>query len=360
MGVRRTTANIRTRFYWVKMKEDVMDLCRKCVSCAARKPPTKKRKAPLKKYQVGLPMERVALDILGPLPLTSRGNRYVLVMADYFSKWVEAVPLADQEAGTTAEAFVTTFVTRMGVPLMIHIDQGRNFESKLFKAMSKLLGVKKTRTTAYHPQSDGMVERFNRTLGTMITAYASDHQRDWDRYLPMLTMAYRSTPQESTGLSPNLLMLGREINLPVDVMLGQPPSNQEVDEQEYAAELRGRLEDAYAQARANLGQAAERQKQYYDVTTSGTRYKPGDLVWILSKDRRKGVCPKLQKKWKGPALVEDCFNDVTYRLRVTQDQRKVIHFDMLKPYVSDNVPGWMQQAQQRLRTKLPEGTHCDN
>ena len=138
-------------------------------------------------------------------------------MSDYFTKWVEAVAIPDQEAKTTAEAFVTHFVAKFGVPLFLHTDQGRNFESKLFKSLGQLLGVKKTRTTAYHPESDGLVERYNRTLTTMITAYAAEHQRTWDRYLPMLTMAYRSTPHESSGFSPNQLMLGREVSLPVDI-----------------------------------------------------------------------------------------------------------------------------------------------
>lgn len=355
MGVRRTLANIRARFYWVRLKEDIMERCRNCSSCAARKPPLKRNRAPLRKYVMGLPMERVALDILGPLPVTAAGNRYVLVMADYFTKWVEAIPLPDQEARTTAEAFVNNFVTRFGAPLLLHTDQGRNFEAKLFQEMGKLLGIKKTRTTAYRPQSDGLVERFNRTLITMVTAYAADHQRTWDKYLPMLTMAYRSTPQESSGLSPNQLMLGREVNLPIDILMGQPPETKEVETNAYAAELRERMEDAFAQARANQERAAERQKQYYDVKTREGRYRPGDTVWILNKDRRKGVSPKLQKKWKGPMLVEDCLNDVTYRLRVAPGIRKVVHFDMLKPYADDDLPRWMEPLRQRLQGRRCQG-----
>ena len=190
----------------------------------------------------------------------------------------------------------------------------------------------------------------------MITAYASDHQRTWDQYLPMLTMAYRSTPHESSGFSPNQLMLGREVNLPVDILVGQPPVEREIDEHEYVAELRDRLEDAYAQARDNLGRAAERQKLYYDVGASGGSYKPGDVVWILNKDRRKGISPKLQKKWKGPFLVEECLNDVTYRLRMTPERRKVVHFDHLKPYADDDLPAWMGPLRQKLRRHHPEPT----
>ena len=131
------------------------------VICAG---PRSKRRAPLERYNVGAPMERLAVDVLGPLPTTEAGNKYLLTTADYFTKWVEAYPLPCQEAVVVAEALVNNFVYRFGVPLIIHSDQGRNFESQVFTEMCRLLGVKKTRTTPLHPQSDGMVERFNRTI----------------------------------------------------------------------------------------------------------------------------------------------------------------------------------------------------
>ena len=109
-------------------------------------------------------MERIAIDVLGPLPITETGNKYILIVADYFTKWVEAYPMPNQEATTVAELLVKQFICRFGVPPLIHSDQGRNFESELFAEMCQLLGIKKTRTTPYHPQSDGMVERFNCTL----------------------------------------------------------------------------------------------------------------------------------------------------------------------------------------------------
>ena len=130
----------------------------------------------------------------------------------------------------------------------------------------------------------------------MITVYESDHQRTWDQCLLMLTMAYSNTPHESSGLSPNLLMLVWEIILSVDIMMGQPAPEEEVNEHEYAAELQGCLENAFTQACTNLGQAAKGQKLYYDVKASGGCYKPEDAVWLLNKDHHKGVSLKLQKK----------------------------------------------------------------
>ncbi|PIK55613.1 hypothetical protein BSL78_07465 [Apostichopus japonicus] len=166
------------------------------------------------------------MDILGPLPVTDTGNRYILCVADYFTKWTEAYAIPNQEAVTVARVFVEQFVLRFGVPLQLHTDQGRNFESNLFKELAQLLGIDKTRTTAFHPQSDGMVERFNRTLEAMLSAVVSENQRDWDEWLPHVTMAYRSSVHETTGETPSVMMLGREMNLPVDLLV--PPPHVEI------------------------------------------------------------------------------------------------------------------------------------
>ena len=164
LGVNKTLGRIKEGFYWVQCSKDVRAYCKRCDLCASRRGPVKKIKAPLSQYNVGAPMERLAIDVLGPLPQSEEGNRFILIAADYFSKWVEAYPLPNQEATTVAEVLVKEFVARFGVSLMIHSDQGQNFESTVFSEMCGLLGITKTRTTPLHPQSDGMVERFNRTL----------------------------------------------------------------------------------------------------------------------------------------------------------------------------------------------------
>ena len=152
------------------------------VVCAQRRGPHKKTRAPMRKYNVGSPMERIAMDILGPLPTSDNGNKYILIVSDYFTRWVEAYPIADQEAQTIADVLTKEFICRFGVPLLIHTDQGRNFESKLMAEVCELLDIKKTRTTAYHPQSDGMVERFNQTLEAQLSKFADHNQRYWDQH----------------------------------------------------------------------------------------------------------------------------------------------------------------------------------
>ncbi|ROT77825.1 hypothetical protein C7M84_003484 [Penaeus vannamei] len=223
LGVKRTLTRLRQRFYWVGMRRDVQEWCRTCEVCCARNGPVKKNRAPLQLYQVGAPLERVAVDIVGPFPVTTQGNRFICVVMDYFTKWPEAYALPDHEAETVAEALVNNFITRFGVPCELHSDQGREFESMVFQECCRLLGIKKTRTTALRPQSDGLVERFNRTLIHEVAKYCSSDQRDWDVKLPSLLMAYRSAQHEATTHTPAKLMFGRELRLPVDLATGRPP-----------------------------------------------------------------------------------------------------------------------------------------
>jgi hypothetical protein len=136
---------------------------------------------------------------------------------------MEAYPIPDHTALTVSDKLVTEYISRWGVPRQIHIDQGRELESHLFAAMCNSLGVEKTRTVPYHPQSDGMVERFKRTVQQMLSMFVNEHHRDWDNHLPYVMLAYRASPHESTKCTPNLLMLGKESELPIDLISGPPP-----------------------------------------------------------------------------------------------------------------------------------------
>ena len=163
LGADKTLAKLRQIFYWPGIKEFVQKYCVQCTKCATRKT-SKPTRSPLGHSVVLAPLERVAVDINGPLPRSESGNAYVLVICDCFTRWTEAVALPNQAAETVAKAFVDTYVSRFGVPLSIHSDQGSNFTSSLFNDMCGLLQIKHTTSTALHPQSNGMVERFNRTL----------------------------------------------------------------------------------------------------------------------------------------------------------------------------------------------------
>ena len=218
----------------------------------------------MKVVETGYPMERIATDILGELPKTDRGNKYILVVSDYYTKWTESFPMPNMEAQTVAKIIVEEVVARFGVPAVIHSDQGSQYESRLFQGMCQLLGIQKTHTTPYHPQSDGMVERFNRTLTTMLSGFVNENHTDWDEQLPYVMMAYRSSVHESSGFTPNSLMLGREVSTPLDIMYSLPSDLKAVPQSKWCWILKERLENAHKTVRDNLQQASLRQKHYHD------------------------------------------------------------------------------------------------
>ena len=233
LGMRKTLDKVQRRFYWPGQRRDVADWCRSCLKCIARKLPVQPHHAPMQTETAGKPLQRVSMDILGPLPVTKRQNRYILVIGDYFTKWMEALPMSNMEAQTVARLFVNHFVTRFGSPEYLHTDQGRNFESALVKEACKILGIEKTRTTPCHPQSNGMVERFNRTLLDMLSTI-SQEEEDWDINLPLVMYAYRTSIQETTGATPFSLMFGREARLPIDLMFPPPEVENDSTPSKYA------------------------------------------------------------------------------------------------------------------------------
>ena len=340
-GVNKTLGSLRRRYYWPGLTSQTYRWVTRCHDCRAKKTCGRKRRAPLKQYVVGAPLERIAMDILGPLPLTTRGNRYVLVVTDYFTKWTESYAIPDQSATSVAEKLVSEFICRFGVPRQLHSDQGTNFESKVMAEVCKLLNIEKTRTTPLHPQSDGQVERYNRTLIEMLRGKLKDSQGDWDLQLPTCMMAYRSSVHESTGSTPNELMLGREIEVPLDVLTELSPDTS-TPVSDYAQALKRRLAMAHEFARQNLKKTAVRQKRNYDKKMAGKPFQVGDSVWLHQVRRKKGRNPKLDCPWEGPYLVTAVLSDVVYRIQRTQRARpKVVHSDRLKPYLGPPLKSWI-------------------
>ena len=165
--------------------------------------------------------------------------------------------MPEQSAETVTHLLVTEVISRFGVPLQIHTDQGHNFESMVFKEVCRLFDIEKTWTTPLHPRSDGMVEQLNRTLEAMLSKFVHENQWNWDRLLPLLAMAYQSAVHESTGCTPNELMFGRDVRLPVDLMFGSPPVPvTPQDSTALAWQLREQVSKIHQLARGNLNIAS--------------------------------------------------------------------------------------------------------
>ena len=212
-------------------------------------------RAPLGSLRTGAPGDCLATDYLGPLPVTERGNRYTLLLTDHFTKYVEIIAVPNITTEVCAARILNEYVSRWGCPLSIHSDQGRTYESKVFRELCRMLEVRKTRTSVRNPKGNGQSEPFNRTLIKMVKAYLCGEQRNLDLHLGCLAGAYRASPHEATKLTPNLLTLGREVRLPAELIFGSVEAYQgdEITSYgEYVDNLRTRIQHAHEIARRHL------------------------------------------------------------------------------------------------------------
>ena len=216
LGIAKTFEMIQRGFYWPGFYKDVETFCKSCEICTRNKVVPRPR-SPMKPIDI-VPVQfyMIGVDLIGPLKLTRQGNKYILSIIDYYTKYAEAVALPNQEAETVVRALEQVFA-RHGMPSVLLMDQGRNFESHLVASMCQLFGIEKRRTTAYHPQTDGLCERFNGILKTLLRMRVNNDKDDWDEQLPHALPAYRVSKQSSTGATPFEMLYGRDPRLPLGV-----------------------------------------------------------------------------------------------------------------------------------------------
>ena len=332
MGRRRTLAKLQRKYYWPRMSEDVKSWIQACPTCQRRKALHKHARAPLKSTPAGMPNERVAMDVIDHLPKTLAGNVCVLTIVDHFTKYAKAVALPDQKAATVADALMRWWVSVFGTPYQIHTDQGRNFEAGLVQELCKLLKIHKSRTTPYYPSGNGQCERHNSTIMNLVHTYASNDPHNWDKQLHVVMLGYNSTKHDVTGVEPNKLMLGRNIDMPADLMLDYDPTVMPKAINEYVRDTERSLRMSYQVARRNLAKAATVSKRHYDAKAHMYSYKTGDMVKVRISRRAAGE--KFVDKYEGPLYVIDALGQVTYRVAKTRHAReRVLHHNKLLPYI---------------------------
>ena len=329
LGRKKTTERVLQRFFWPGVSKDVAEYCKNCPSCQKA---SSKRVAPAPLIPlpvIGEPFSRIALDIVGPLPRSRSGNRFVLVICDYATRYPEAIPLRSVDAEHVAEQLVQVF-SRVGIPQEIMSDQGSNFMSALLAEMYGLLKIQRLRTTPYHPQCNGLVERFNQTLKSMLRRSATKDGKDWDKLLPYLLFAYREVPQESTGFSPFELLYGRRVRGPLDVLKETWEAKEKTDESvlSHLMLMRERLEKMSQLSQTNTRKAQQGQKTWYDKHARLRRFEPGEKVLVLLPTDTS----KFLAQWKGPYPVVKRVSDVLYEIDMigTRKRHRVFHINMLK------------------------------
>ena len=207
-------------------------------------------------------MQRLHIDIVGPLLQTKRGSRFILTLQCSFTKWAEAYAIPNQRASTRAKVLVKNWTCRFGVLDSMHSDQGRNFEPTVFQETCMLLGIDKTRSTAYHPEGNGQVENLHWTMKSMLTASAEEQPGSWDEQLDFCMMAYQSSVYASTGHSPFELIFGHEMQIPLDVMMGNAKETGSTYTK-FVVDLRERLIQAHQDVREKLKVAQRCQNCYF-------------------------------------------------------------------------------------------------
>ena len=291
-GRKKTTFQVKRRFYWSTWKTDTVRHCRRCPECNEYHRGKLKRQGPLQPVIAGAPFERLYVDVTGPHPRSDRGATYIVTCQCAYTKWCEAFAIRNREAETIARFLVENIFTRFGTPLSLLTDQGKEVDGRIMRSICELLEIDKLHTTAYKPSTD-QVERTHRTINTILAKMVSAHQRDWDQRLPYAMAAYRASRHEATGFSPNMLMLAREARMPVDIVYGPPPEHPEPSYDSYVSSMRDRLITAYAEVRQELRRSAERNKKYYDVRVRRNIYKVGDWVYYYNPRKYSGK----QDKW---------------------------------------------------------------
>ena len=266
LDVANVTEKIKQRIYWLGFQEDVKLFISRCPHCQKRSNPPKTHRHALVDWKASYPFRHIGIDFMGPLPESNR-HKVIFLIGDHCTKWYEAVPLPDQRASTTATALIEHWISRFGCPHIIHSDQGRNFESLLFKNLLSLLEIDKSRTTAFHPQSNAVIERMNRTLQNMLAKCINAVQNNWSQQLPYAMMAYRSSVHESTRCTPQFLVHGRGTSLPLDLMFPSPESDCTTNVHEFVHQRKQAFQRAFALVRDNQQESATAQRQ---IKSQGT------------------------------------------------------------------------------------------
>jgi transposase InsO family protein len=351
-GVKRTHDLISLCYWWPGMRKTIAEYVRKCDPCQRRKENCEFT-APLGEVEESkFPFEITSMDITGPYLSTPRKNKYLVTFIDNFTRYVEAFPVPDITSETIARVYATQIVTRHGTGSKLITDQGRNFMSAFFKETCKILGIQKIHTTSLHPQSNGVIERFHRSLHTGLSHYINATNTNWDVLVPFYLMAYRATPNTVTGYSPFYLMHGREMLLPSSDNLKAKISKLPLDHTQRLQNLKDSLKLAYKTVRQANRKSRRKNKKLYDRKAKLRSFQKGDFVYLFNPAVKPGLSRKFHKPWSGPYRITAKISDLNYEIESQNFKKQVVHVNRLKQ--AYNLDAWEPKAKQKKRRKTRE------
>ncbi|KAG5876099.1 hypothetical protein JTB14_005112 [Gonioctena quinquepunctata] len=278
-GVFKTFKRVSEHFYWPKMKADISSHVKRCKVCCENKPEQRKPAGLLTPHRVvDRPFQLVCCDLIGPLPRSNRGFKFILVIVDNFSKFSLVIPLRNSTAKLVCTAVEDHLFLMFGPPKFLLSDNGSQFRSKEFNNLLANYAVKQIFTANYHAQANP-TERVNKTLETMIRCYVSENHKEWDKMLSKVACAIRTQVHESMRRTPYFVVFGREF--PMNLEIGVPDSSGDftVDQEILARDRSVPLQQLYKEVKGKLLKAAERNKRYYDLRHRDVKYEVGDEVY---------------------------------------------------------------------------------
>jgi dUTPase len=329
-GGTATVARGITRFYWPNMAGDLrkwVALCNDCITKSQRTNPKGNTYHPRRS---GYPFQRVYVDLVGPMPETGSGNKYILTCEDSYTRWCGAFPIPNKEASTVARNLVERWVCMWGCPYSIFSDSGGEFTGLVFKEAMDILKIQRSRAPAYNPSSN-VVERFHRTLNQMLRIYMDRDSTEWAAHLPTALFAYNSKVHSATGISPYFALMGREPRLPVDLMVRLPEEG-ELPLADFTKDLKKRFRVMAEYIRRNNEGVISRNSHQYEGTSHS--WKVGDLVWYFLPRKLPGKPAKLTNQWTGPFRITTVVAGVLVKITPANSEgdERIVHVTRLRPY----------------------------
>ena len=337
-GKDATYNKISIRFWWKGMYNDIQKYIKTCDSCQRRG--NKGGIGYLIPIKVGKPFERIGIDFVGPLERTEKRNKYILVVTDYLTKWPEAKAMKDATAENVVQFIYKKIICTHGCPKIILSDRGTHFRNKLVDGLCEKFEIKHKLSSPYHPQTNGLVERFNRTLCESL-AKVSQKENEWDEHIESVLFAYRTTKHNTTKKTPFFMVYGREAVLPIeDIDEGEDFGKNAINSRTYDLI---NLTNKRIEALENIEKSQIQQKRRHDTKIKGeTKFEIGDKILLKDAAKEKQWSGKLSQKWKGPYYIHDIIGKGAYKLRTIDGKVLKTSYNIkhLKKYYDqkDNLP----------------------
>ncbi len=354
LGSDRVEELARQRFYWPYMTKDVETFIKEKCSCVASKKPNVPEKAPFVPILTSAPFELLCIDYL-KLNDCKGGFKYTLVVTDHFTRFSQAYATKSKSSKDAANKIFNQFILQFGFPQKIHHDQGPEFNSGLFKELHRLSGIRMSNTTPYHPQGDGKVERFNRTLLNMLRAIPELEKNNWKEYLLQLTFAYNSTVNRLTGFSPFQLLFGRDSLLPIDCILPLEPNKvNRKTYNEFVVDWKRKMKEAYQVVYTEMDKAGQYNKKKYDKKIRCVNIEVDDHVLIQNVGKDKAG--KIKSYWEQKIwiVVKKHENVPVYTVRLLNGTKtKKVHRNLLMKVNNLPVDTFDQNPEKEKKGRLP-------